>query len=96
MSEVLTRSVASWREAHGFGILCINAPTGEHFLVEQVVATQVEGGLGVWSGLSELQLRRVLAERGFSDADTDEAIQLSREWATSVTGSSVFPEPPSS
>jgi hypothetical protein len=98
MSVVLKKSLASWREEHGFAILCIVSPEGEHFLVgpdeRQVAARQAEDDPAWWTGLSEPQLRRHLAERGFSRADADDAIQLSREWATTITGSSVFPVPP--
>jgi hypothetical protein len=98
MSGVLKKSLASWREEHGFGILCIVGPEAEHFLVGpaegQVAAGQTEHDPASWTGMSEPQIRQHLAERGFSPADTDDAIQLSREWATTITGSSVFPAPP--
>jgi hypothetical protein len=97
MSGVLKKSLASWREEHGFGILCIISPEGEHFLVGpdegHVAGREAERDPAWWTGLSEPQLRQHLAERGFSRADTDDAIQLSREWATTITGSSVFPAP---
>lgn len=100
MSGALKKSLASWIEAHGFGIFCIVSPEGEHFLVGpdtvQVAAGQAAVDPASWTGLSEPQLRQYLAERGFSHADTDDAIQLSREWATTITGSSVFPAPPKS
>jgi hypothetical protein len=44
-----------------------------------------------WTEMSEPQLRRFLAERGLSSVDAEDAIQLSREWATTATGPSVFP-----
>jgi hypothetical protein len=97
VSEVLKKSLASWREAHGFGILCIISPAGEHFVVAaQGAADHATPGLEAWAGMSEPQLREYLAERRFSDADSDDAIQLAREWATTITGSSVVPEPPKS
>jgi hypothetical protein len=100
MSGVLKNSLASWREAHGFGILCIVSPQGEHFLVGpdtmQVAAGRTERDLASWTGMSDPQLRQYLAGKGFSDADTENAIQLSREWATTITGSSVFGAPPKS
>ena len=100
MAEALKRSLASWREAHGFGILCIVSPEGERFFVgpdeAQVAAGQVERDPVSWTGLSEPELRQYLTGRGFSRADTDDAIELSREWATTITGSSVFPSPPKS
>jgi hypothetical protein len=94
MSGALKKSLASWREAHGFGILCIVSPEGEHFFVgpdePQVGAGQVERDPASWAALSEPQLRQYLAGRGFSRADTDDAIELSRQWATTITGASVF------
>src|SRR5688572_9518859 len=98
MSGVLKKSLASWREEHGFGILCIVSPEGEHFLVgpdgDHVAGPEAERDPACWTGLSEPQLRQHLAERGFSPADTDDALQLSPEWATTITGTSVFPTPP--
>ena len=85
MSGASTKSLASWREEHGFGILNIISPRGEHFLVE-----------GIWAEMSESQLRAHLTERGLSASDADAAIQLSREWATTVTGGLVFPAPKNS
>ena len=100
MSGVLKKSLASWREEHGFGILCIISPEGELFLVgpdeDRIADRQAELDPAWWTGLSEPQLRQHLAERGFSRTGTDDAIQLSREWATTITGSSVFPAPPES
>jgi hypothetical protein len=97
MSRVLNESLASWREAHGFGILNIISPGGDYFLVESRTSTD-PADLQVWVTMSEPQVRQHLAERGFSDPDTDHAIRLSREWATTVTstGSSVFAAPPES
>lgn len=92
MSGVLTKSLASWREAHGFGILDIISPRGEYFLVEAHAMTD-PADFGAWAEMSEPQLREYLAERGLSDSDADEAIQLFREWATTITGTSVFPSP---
>jgi len=84
MSGALTKSLASWREVHGFGTLCILSPLGEHFVVvpsnEPLLALQ-----GV-PRLSESELRAHLAEAGLSEADIDEAVQLSRDWATTFTG----------
>ncbi len=87
MSGLLKRSLASWREAHGFGILCIANPTEAHFLVETP-------GHVRWAGMSEAQLRLQLAARGFSLAGTDDAVQLARAWATTVTGTALSPAPP--
>jgi hypothetical protein len=99
MAEVSRNSLASWREAHGFGILCIVGPEGERFLVgpdeTQVAAGANEHDPASWTGLSDAQLRQYLVnEKGLSVHDTEEAIQLSREWATTMTGWSVFPVPP--
>src|SRR5688500_2258337 len=95
MTGISQRSLASWREAHGFGILTISGPTGDHFLVEANVAADPSGpAFGSWVDMSEAQLRQYLAERGFSIADTDDAIQLSRQWATTITSASFFPAPP--
>ena len=95
MSGVLTKSLASWRDEHGFGILCIVSPEGEHFLVgpdeSHIAAGSDEHDPASWIGLSDAQLRQYLGEKGFSASDTEDAIQLSREWATTITGSSVFP-----
>jgi len=99
MPGVSRKSLASWREAHGFGILCIVSPEGERFLVgpdkSQIAAGSNEHDPASWTGLTDAQLRRYLVnEKGFSLHDTEDAIQLSREWATTITGSSVFPAPP--
>lgn len=97
MSGASRKTLASWREAHGFGILCIVSPEGEHFLVgpdeSQAAAGSDQHGAASWTGLSDAQLRQYLAEKGLSGPETEDAIQLSREWATTVTGSSVFPSP---
>ena len=97
MSGASKRSLASWREAHGFGILCIVSPEGEHFLVgpdkSQIAAGSVECDPASWTGLSDAQLRQYLGENGLSAPDIEDAIQLSREWATTITGSSAFPAP---
>ena len=99
MSGESRRSLAAWREAHGFGILCIVGPEGERFLVgpdeSQVAAGSSEHDPASWTGLTDAQLRQHLVkERGFSLDDAEDAIQLCREWATMITGSSVFPAPP--
>ena len=92
MSGRSQRSLAFWREAHGFGILDINGPTGEHFLVEAKIAPEPAGpGVESWVCMSESSLRKYLAERGFSSDDADDAIHLSRQWATTITNASFFP-----
>jgi hypothetical protein len=92
MAEPLKRSLASWREAHGFGVLDILGPRGESFWVEtRPQADPLD--TDAWSEMSEPQVRAFLLKRGLSDSDAEEVIQLSREWATTVTGVSVFPTP---
>jgi hypothetical protein len=92
MSEPLTTSLAAWRASHGFGILDIISPDGERFLVE-TQPTHDPSDMNAWVAMSETQLRTYLAERGLSDVDAEDAIALSRQWATTVSGSSVFPTP---
>jgi hypothetical protein len=91
-SGALKRSLASWREVHGVGILCIISPLGEHFLVhpahEANAATDFAGRtVESWPPLSESQAKDWLAERGLSAIETEDAIRLTREWATTITGS---------
>lgn len=89
MSGALKQSLASWRDAHGFGILCIRSPRGERFVVVPASADiplHLQGA-PPWLGISESQLRTQLAEKGFCDSDADDAVQLAREWATTITGS---------
>ena len=83
MTRILKQSLASWRQSHGFGILNVVRATGEHFFVEVQPALTPEPGAG-WVDMTEIQLRDYLATRGFSEADIDDAIGLSREWATTV------------
>jgi hypothetical protein len=78
------RTLASWRRDHGFGILCIISPEGEQFLV-QTDGGPGHDGLGTWARMSDRELREHLAARGFSPADSDDAVQLSRQWATTVS-----------
>jgi len=99
MSGASGKSLAAWREAHGFAILCIVGTEGERFLVgpdeSQVAAGANEYSLDSWTGLTDAPLREYLVkDKGFSVQDAEDAIQLSREWATMITGSSVFPAPP--
>jgi hypothetical protein len=95
MSRVLSQSLASWREAHGFGILNIISPAGEYFLVEARPSIDL-ADFQAWEAMSEPQVRQHLREREFSHSDADHAIQLARQWATTVTGSSVFAPLPGS
>lgn len=95
------KSLAAWREAHGFSILCVVGPEGERFLVgpnqSHVAAGADEYSLDSWAGLTDAELRQhLVTEKGFSVQDAEDAISLSREWATMITGSSVFPTPPKS
>jgi hypothetical protein len=85
------RSLASWRQSHGFGILNIVEPRGEHFFVEARVSEDPsDSPFDSWTAMSESQLREHLAERGFSEAATDDAIDLSRQWATTITNLEFF------
>jgi hypothetical protein len=79
-----TRTLASWRKDHGFGILCIVTAEGEHFLVETNPGSGPDG-LGTWARMSDREMREHIAARGFSPADSDDAVQLSRQWKTTVT-----------
>jgi hypothetical protein len=90
MTGVLPKSLASWAKEHGFGILCIINPVGEHFVVgpaneEKIAAEMTERGFKAWTWMSEPQVRQYLAERGFSASDTEDAIVLSRDWATTMS-----------
>ena len=89
MFGALKNSLASWCEEHGFGVLCIVSPDGERFVVvpssfDTPLAFQ---GVPPWRGMSEADLRAHLADLGMSNADVHEAVELSREWATTITGS---------
>ena len=96
MSGVLKKSLASWRDAHGFSILCIHSPNGERFVVVPSSATVSPAlqGAAPWPGMSEAALRAHLAETGLPSQDIDEAVQLSREWATTISGSGSALWPP--
>jgi hypothetical protein len=89
MSGVLKKSLASWRDAHGFSILCILNPDGERFVMvpSSADAPDARQGAPPWPGMSEAALRAHLAKKGLSETDVDEAVELSREWATTITGS---------
>lgn len=91
MSRILKTSLASWRAAHGFSILNVIDPRGEHFLVEMPIAAASTAANHLpWVEMSEPQLRTYLDEKGFSDAAIDDAIRLFREWATTTTSSRLF------
>lgn len=89
MFGALKKSLASWSEEHGFAVLCILSPDGERFVVvpssfDTPLARQ---GIPPWRGMSEADLRTHLSDIGLSNADVEGAIELSREWATTITGS---------
>jgi hypothetical protein len=82
------KSLASWRDAHGFGILCIRSPLGERFVVvpsEDPLSAWQEST--DWTQFSESAFRAQLRDRKLSDVEADEAVQLAREWATTFEGS---------
>jgi hypothetical protein len=88
MFGALKKSLASWQDEHGFGILCILSPDGERFVVvPSSSGTPRAQGVPPWRGMSEADLRAHLAGIGLSNADVDGAVELSREWATTITGS---------
>jgi hypothetical protein len=89
MSGALKKSLASWREAHGFTILCILSPNGERFVVVPSAADVPLAlhGTPPWPAISESNLREHLNASGMSSNDVDEAVQLSRDWATTISGS---------
>ena len=95
MFGALKKSLASWQDEHGFAILCILGPDGERFVVVPASpdTPQAPHGGPPWRGMSEASLRAHLAGIGLSDADVEEALQLSREWATTVSasGSALWP-----
>jgi hypothetical protein len=84
MSGVLKKSLASWFEEHGFGILCIRSPLGEHFVIVPSDGSNVS--LGLRRRISEDDVRTHLTQVGLSDMEADEAVDLAREWATTITG----------
>ena len=78
---------ASWRKAHGFGVLCIQSPLGESLVVvpddDALVTMQPP-----WPHMSESELRAHLKGRGLTEAESTEAVELARDWATTFS-----PEP---
>ena len=80
---------ASWRDAHGFNILCVNDERGEWF----VVATADSGrfvdlnncGIPVGVPFFEPEMIAQLVAHGFSNDEARAAISLAREWVTTVT-----------
>jgi hypothetical protein len=84
-------TLASWRRAHGFGVLNIVSPAGDHFLVETQAAEK--RSFDAWEAMSEPQLRQHLALRGLSAPDIDDTMNLLRRWATRITNPTFFPAP---
>ena len=89
MFGALKKSLASWCEEHGFAILCILSPDGERFVVVPSSSDTpfTLQSVPPWRGMSEADLRAHLADVGLSNAHVHEAVELSREWATTITGS---------
>jgi hypothetical protein len=84
----LKTSLASWRAAHGFGILCIRSPLGERFVfVPSEDSLSVLQSSSTLTDLSESAFRSRLRQANLSDVEIDEAIELAREWATTFEGS---------
>jgi hypothetical protein len=89
MSGALKKSLASWSEEHGFTILCVLGPDGERFIVApspRGVPAPIQGDPSPLV-MSESALRTHLAQLGMSEPEIDDAVQLSRDWATTITGS---------
>jgi hypothetical protein len=89
MFGVLKKSLPDWGDAHSFSILCIHGPHGELFVVtpsppDMPLAVQ---GTPPYPAMSQNNLRERLSATGLSSIEVDEAIQLSRDWATTITGS---------
>ena len=89
-SGALSRSLASWTEAHGFGILCIISPLGEHFAVhpsgDAAAFAADPSRLESWAHLSELQVKELFVQRGLPSEESDDWIRLARVWAKTITG----------
>ena len=75
--------------ARGFGILCIRGAEGERFTVGVTDAARAtalnEQGLRPWTMVPEDEVREKLVYAGFSESDVEAAIQLARDWATTIT-----------
>jgi hypothetical protein len=89
MAGVLKKSLASWGEAHGFVVLCLIAPEGERSVVvqpDQAKAAALSArGFRLWTEMSEAEMHDHLVHAGVAPADTMEAIDVAREWATTAT-----------
>ncbi len=89
MIGAFQKSLASWRDEHGFGILCIVSARGERFVIVPASADTplARQRVPTWPGMSEAVLRAHLTDVGLSNAEIDGAVALSRQWATTITGS---------
>ena len=89
MSGVLKKSLASWGEEHGFVVLCLIAPEGERFVAvqpDQAKAAALSArGFRLWTPMPEAGMHENLVDAGVSLSDTTEAIDVAREWATTIT-----------
>jgi hypothetical protein len=89
MAEVLKRSLASWGEAHGFLVLCLIPPEGERFILVAPDATKAARlsarGFRLQTAMSAAAMHDHLIRAGVSAGDTTGAIDLAREWATTIT-----------
>ncbi len=75
-----TRSLASWRDAHGFGILCIRSGIGERFVITSGTDSQSLLRPVALTELSESAFRERLHAAHLSQSDVDEAVELCRDW----------------
>lgn len=80
------RSLASWLDAHGFGILCIRSPLGERFVISRPGEDLSVLQNATLTELSESAFRSRLEDENLSAAEIDEAVDLAREWATTFEG----------
>ena len=96
-SGALSRSLASWWEAHGFGILCIISPLGEHFAVhpsgDAAAFAADPSHLETWAQVSADQVKDWMVQRGLPSAEAEDGIRLAREWATTITGAGALAVP---
>jgi hypothetical protein len=96
-SGALDRSLASWWDAHGFGILCIVSPLGEHFAVhpsaDAAAFTADPSRVESWTHLPAVQVKDWMVQHGLPSAEADDGIRLAREWATTITGGGALAVP---